>query len=231
MTPVPAAVPLAAVAPDSAADNQNGLLADVSRPARGLPACPIALAATGSAALAVLLRRLHAHLLKPIAQLHDWAAHMHSGRYTTRIPTDMQGGFAPLARDLNHLCDELRSLNLDMAARVRRQTLHLARKTRSLEILYDIASSLSKSRSLDELLESFLDTFVQLFDARAAMVRLVTENGQLRLVASRGLDPQTVEREKLMPMDRCLCGQTASDGKVQIQKGARPAPPFWAHRC
>ena len=180
----------------------------------------IGLAVTGSVALAVLLRRLHAHLLKPIAQLHDWAAHMHSGRYTTRIPTNMQGGFAPLARDLNDLGDELRSLNLEMAARVRRQTLHLARKTRSLEILYDIASTLSKSRSLDELLESFLDTFVQLFDARAAMVRLVTENGQLRLVASRGLDPQTIEREKLMPMDRCLCGETATGGKVRIQKGA-----------
>ena len=179
----------------------------------------IGLAIAGGVALAILLRRLHAHLLTPITQLHDWAAHMHSGRYTTRIPTDMRGGFAPLAHDLNELGDELRSLNLEMAARVRRQTQHLARKTRSLEILYDIASTLSKSRSLDELLESFLDTFVQLFDARAAMVRLVTDNGQLRLVASRGLDPQVIEREKLMPMDRCLCGDTATGGKVRIQKG------------
>mgnify|MGYP002336024974 CR=1 FL=1 len=178
------------------------------------------LALTGIAALVVLLLRMRAQLLKPISQLRDWAARLHSGSYGGRIPDDMQGGFAQLARDLNDLGDELRSLNLEMAARVRRHTQHLARKTRSLEILYDIASSLSKSRNLDELLESFLDTFVQLFDARAAMVRLVTENGQLRLVASRGLDAQVIEREKLMPMDRCLCGQSASDGKVQIQKGA-----------
>lgn len=178
------------------------------------------LALAGLVALAVLLLRLRAQLLKPISQLREWAARLHSGSYGGRIPDDMQGGFAQLARDLNDLGDELRSLNLEMAARVRRHTQHLARKTRSLEILYDIASSLSKSRNLDELLESFLDTFVQLFDARAAMVRLVTENGQLRLVASRGLDPQVIEREKLMPMDRCLCGQTATDGKVQIQKGA-----------
>ena len=132
----------------------------------------------------------------------------------------MQGGFAQLAHDLNDLGDELRSLNLEMAARVRRDTQHLARKTRSLEILYDVASSLSKSRTLEELLENFLDTFVQLFDARAAMVRLVTESGQLRLVASRGLDPHVIEREKLMPLDRCLCGQTAVGGTVHIQKGA-----------
>ncbi len=180
----------------------------------------IALSGAGIVALAVLLLRLRAQLLKPVAQLRDWAARVHSDGYAVRIPDDIQGGFSRLARDLNHLGDELHSLNLEMATRVRRHTQHLARKTRSLEILYDIASSLSKSRTLEELLENFLDTFVQLFDARAAMVRLVTENGQLRLVASRGLDPQAIEREKLMPLDRCLCGQTAIGGKVQIQKGA-----------
>jgi two-component system, NarL family, nitrate/nitrite sensor histidine kinase NarX len=178
------------------------------------------LTGAGVVALLVLLLRLRAQLLKPISQLRKWASRVHSGRYTARIPEDMQGGFAQLAHDLNDLGDELRSLNLEMAARVRRDTQHLARKTRSLEILYDVASSLSKSRTLEELLENFLDTFVQLFDARAAMVRLVTENGQLRLVASRGLDPQVIEREKLMPLDCCLCGQTALGGTVHIQKGA-----------
>ena len=163
---------------------------------------PFIFAGFGIVALVTLLLRLRAYLLKPISQLRKWAARVHSGRYTTRIPEDIQGGFAQLAHDLNDLGDELRSLNLEMAARVRRDTQHLARKTRSLEILYDVASSLSKSRTLEELLENFLDTFVQLFDARAAMVRLVTENGQLRLVASRGLDPQVIEREKLMPLDQ-----------------------------
>lgn len=182
----------------------------------------LALALTGIVALRTLLRRQHTHLLKPLARLKDWAARVHGGSYTARIPDNVQGEFSELARDLNDLGDELRSLNLEMAARVRRHTQHLARKTRSLEILYDIASSLSKSRTLEELLENFLDTFVQLFDARAAMVRLVTDNGQLHLVASRGLDPQVIEREKLMPLDRCLCGHTASAGSVHIQKGASP---------
>ena len=181
---------------------------------------PFIFAGFGIVALVTLLLRLRAYLLKPISQLRKWAARVHSGRYTTRIPEDIQGGFAQLAHDLNDLGDELRSLNLEMAARVRRDTRHLARKTRSLEILYDVASSLSKSRTLEETLENFLDTFVQLFDARAAMVRLVTENGQLRLVASRGLDQEIIEREKLMPLNQCLCGQAATGGPVRIQKGA-----------
>jgi two-component system nitrate/nitrite sensor histidine kinase NarX len=175
--------------------------------------------ACGGVSLAILLYRLQTHLLRPLSGLRDWAANMHRGRYSARLPDDLKKKFTGLALELDDLGDELRSLNLEMAARVRRHTLHLARKTRSLEILYDIASTLSTSRTLEELLENFLDTFVQLFDARAAMVRLVTDNGQLHLVASRGLDPGVIERERLMPMDCCMCGHTASSGQVQIQKG------------
>ena len=63
------------------------------------------LALTGIVALAVLLLRLRAQLLKPISQLRDWAARLHSGSYGGRIPDDLQGGFAQLARDLNDLGD------------------------------------------------------------------------------------------------------------------------------
>ena len=168
-----------------------------------------------------LIIRLIIRVLAPLKDIGDWAARLHRGSYSTHLTVDRsRGELAALVDNLNDLGDELRSLNLEMTKRVRRQTLHLARKTRSLEILYDVASTLSKTRTLEELLENFLDTFVQLFDARAAMVRLVTENGQLRLVASRGLDAAVIEREKLMPIDRCLCGQTATGGTVHIQKGA-----------
>lgn len=174
----------------------------------------------GLTLLTVLLWRTYRRVLKPLGLMHDWATRMRNGNYSARLPAKVSGEFAGLARDLNELGDELRSLNLEMAARVRRHTQHLARKTRSLEILYDIASTLSKSRNLDQLLENFLDAFVQLFDARAAMVRLVTNDGQLRLVASRGLDASVIEHDKLLPLDRCLCGRTATSGAVQIQKGA-----------
>ena len=183
-----------------------------------VPAAGAGLIAIGIGALAVLWWRLRRQVLRPWTELRDWTARLHRGSYSVRLPADhLHGELATLATDLNDLGDELRSLNLQMAARVRLHTRHLARKTRSLEILYDIASTLSKTHTLDELLDNFLDTFAQLFDARAAMVRLVTDSGQLRLVASRGLDPAVIEREKLMPMDRCLCGHTASGGQVQIQ--------------
>jgi two-component system nitrate/nitrite sensor histidine kinase NarX len=74
------------------------------------------------------------------------------------------------------------------------QAVRLARKTQSLDILYAIATSLSQPGSLEQLLEGFLDTFIELVDARAASVRLAGGDGRTQLIASRGLAPDAVDR-------------------------------------
>jgi two-component system nitrate/nitrite sensor histidine kinase NarX len=102
------------------------------------------------------------------------------------------------------------------------QAVRLARKTQSLDILYDVATRLSQPGSLEQLLDGFLDTFIELVDARAASVRLVTADGHTRLVASRGLAPEVVERDGLMPAGRCPCGLAATEGGLRIQNGTAP---------
>jgi two-component system nitrate/nitrite sensor histidine kinase NarX len=99
------------------------------------------------------------------------------------------------------------------------QAVRLARKTQSLDILYAVATSLSQTGSLEQVLDGFLDTFIELVDARAASVRLATEDGGTRLVASRGLAPDVVERDRLMPAGNCPCGLAASQGGLRIQRG------------
>ena len=101
------------------------------------------------------------------------------------------------------------------------QTVRLARKTQSLDVLYAIATSLSQPGSLDQLLDSFLDTFIELIDARAASVRVVTEDGHTRLIASRGLDSAVVESDRLMALGRCHCGWCAAEGGIRVQNGTR----------
>jgi two-component system nitrate/nitrite sensor histidine kinase NarX len=102
------------------------------------------------------------------------------------------------------------------------QAVRLARKTQSLDILYATATSLNQPGSLEQLLDGFLDTFIELVDARAASVRLVTGEGQTRLVASRGLAPEVAERDRLMPAGGCPCGWAASEGGLRIQRGTAP---------
>lgn len=102
------------------------------------------------------------------------------------------------------------------------QSVRLARKTQSLDILYAVATSLSQPGKLEQVLDGFLDTFIELVDARAASVRLATGDGGTRLIASRGLAPEVVERDRLMPAGSCPCSRAAADGRLQIQRGSAP---------
>ena len=116
------------------------------------------------------------------------------------------------------------------------QIVRLARKTQSLDVLYAIATSLSQPGSLDQLLDSFLGTFIELIDARAASVRVVTDDGHTRLIASRGLDPSVVERDRLMKLGRCDCGWCATEGGIRVQSGTRGCAkllgrPMLEHDC
>jgi two-component system nitrate/nitrite sensor histidine kinase NarX len=107
-------------------------------------------------------------------------------------------------------------------ARAPTQAVRLARKTQSLDVLYEIATSLSQPGSLDQLLDGFLDTFIELIDARAASVRLATGDGHTRLIASRGLAPEVVERDRLMPAGHCPCGLASTEGGLRVQSGTAP---------
>jgi two-component system nitrate/nitrite sensor histidine kinase NarX len=102
------------------------------------------------------------------------------------------------------------------------QAVRLARKTQSLDILYAVATSLSQPGKLEQVLDGFLDTFIELVDARAASVRLATGDGGTRLIASRGLAPEVVERDRLMPAGSCPCSRAAADGRLHIQRGSAP---------
>jgi two-component system nitrate/nitrite sensor histidine kinase NarX len=175
----------------------------------------------GMALIWLIIARVRHNLVEPLAHLRDWSARMNDGNLSARLPVPPRGEFRELAIDINRLSDELKSLTIDMDARVRAQTVRLARKTQSLDILYDVASSLSQHGDLDKLLESFLDTFIELVDARAATVRVLTDDGQTRLVASRGLAADVVDKDRMMDTGLCQCGWAATEGGIRIQHGTQ----------
>ncbi len=190
----------------------------------------------GMALIWLIIARVRHNLVEPLAHLRSWSARMSDGNLSARLPVPPRGEFRELAIDINRLSDELKSLTIDMDARVRAQTVRLARKTQSLDILYDVASSLSQHGDLDKLLESFLDTFIELVDARAATVRVLTDDGQTRLVASRGLDANVVEKDRMMDTGLCQCGWAATEGGIRIQHGTQSCAkllglPMLKHDC
>jgi two-component system nitrate/nitrite sensor histidine kinase NarX len=74
------------------------------------------------------------------------------------------------------------------------QVARLARKTQSLDVLYEVAASLNRAGSLEQLIGGFLDVLIDLLDARGGHVRLAAADGKLRLVASRGLAADSAGR-------------------------------------
>ena len=181
-------------------------------------------AASGLALIALTLQRIKSHLLQPLEQLRDWAQKMRSGNLSARVPQPRHGEFAALARDINNLGESLRSLTREMDDRVNQQTLRLQRKKRSLEILYDVAARSNAAQDLDELLTVFLHTLTEIVYAHAGTVRLLTDDDQMRLISSVGLDDATIEEIRLVPIERCLCAQEFDRNMIVCQNDHNHCP-------
>lgn len=86
----------------------------------------------------------------------------------------------------------------------------IALKSHSLEILYDAAAGVTDFHGLDELLTRFLITLKNLVQAQAAMVRVLNDDNQMRLVAKTGISDNNCEVIPLIPQSQCLTGDRKS---------------------
>jgi|GEM_PF-94790 len=179
----------------------------------------------GAMVTGLIVMRVNHQLLEPLAHLRNWASRMRGGNLSARVPASGTGDFLELAKDINALGSDLQILTRDMDNQVRYQTERLAQKTHSLQVLYDVASSVNSARDMNDLLTRFLSTLAELVGAVAATVRLVTEDG-LHLVASLGLEPEVVERERMVPIDRCLCGEAVTCAELKSQPDVRQCGRF-----
>lgn len=169
---------------------------------------------SGIALLAFTFHVARRDLVAPLTELRHWVNEMHNGKLSARLPKSDQPDFSKLYRDINALAERLESLSLDMQSEVEQQTRRIQQKTHSLEILYDIAANINAANDLEDLLTRFLHTLKDVVNARAGTVRMLTEDGDMQLIASSGLDEEVVKQEKLISIDRCLCGQAAQHGEV-----------------
>ncbi len=182
-----------------------------------------ALLITGGIALLVAISiAFRRYLLHPSEQLKHWSSEIRDGNLDIRLhPKDM-GQLKDVSLDINNLLDYLQNLTLHMDEEVARQTKRFEQKTNSLQVLYDVATSLNTSRDLNDLLTRFLHTMRDIVEAQAGTVRLLREGGQMELVASIGLSDEIIAEERLVPVQRCLCGNAVTKGEVLFQEDLRP---------
>ena len=170
----------------------------------------LALAVTGLFFIMRIKHCVKTRLLMPLSQIHDWAQRMLNGNLNARISPDESRKFSSLADNINKLGESLRLLTREMDQQVNLKTITMQRKARSLEILYDVAARSNSAKDIDELLITFLNTLTEIVYAHAGTVRLITDDNQMRLVGSVGLDEEVIEKVRLVPIEHCLCAQEFS---------------------
>lgn len=177
---------------------------------------PLALAGLGFSAW--LLR---SRLLKPLVMLQNSVARVSQGTPGAMVSIEEKGALDPLVQDIGSINEELFDLYEDMDSRVERQTRRLAQKTASLKILYDVAATINRTESLDELLMRFLRVLKEMVNGKTATIRLKMPAGSMKLVGSIGLDNQLRRGQDLYPVQLCVCGNTLSPGEILCENNAR----------
>ena len=158
-------------------------------------ALSVILAALGvAAALSVVaMRKVRRDLHAPLATLYAWALGMCTGDFSTRVPAGGEGAYRKLAFHINRLSEALEGLANEMDDVVWRQTERLREKNASLELLYEVAASVGRLDSLEEILRVSARSMMKLAEARGAVVRLRDAAGEMSVAVRLGECPDKVE--------------------------------------
>ncbi len=118
----------------------------------------------------------------PARQLKHWTQMIRAGDLGAQFKHEPIGEYVNIYQEMQFIGEMLQSLSRDAEKQVQKHTAHIAQKTRSLSILYEVASSINMSRSVDALLSQFLHTLTELIDAQAATAYLIKNDTEIELL-------------------------------------------------
>jgi two-component system nitrate/nitrite sensor histidine kinase NarX len=87
---------------------------------------------------------------------------------------------------------------------------------RSLQILYEVVSSINTAHGLDDLLTRFMYTFKRITQSRATAIWVSQQSGQMELSASSGIDEAMILPDR-QDVRRCLYERAATEGKIWVE--------------
>ena len=136
--------------------------------------------------LLLLFWQIWRELLQPLIRLCDWADLMRGVNLDAKVELEADSDFSELARDINMLGKMIKNLSRDTEIQLQKHTDHISRESRSLAILYDVASSINVSHDLNELFEKSLDSLCNNLNASAGIIRQFQGKNKKDIVASCG---------------------------------------------
>ena len=91
---------------------------------------------------------------------------------------------------------------------------------KSLQILYEVVSSINASHGLDDLLTRFMYTVKRVTHSRAAAIWIAQQSGQMELSASSGIDESLVLPDR-QDVRRCLYERAVTEGKIWVENNLK----------
>jgi len=152
------------------------------------------------ALLVALVWEIWRELLQPLLRLCDWADLMRGVNLDAQVSLPADSEFNELARDINMLGNMIQNLSRDTEIQLQKHTDHITRESRSLAILYDVASSINISRDLNELFDRSLVSLCHNLNASAGIIRQFQGKNKKDIMASFG----DLNRTFLASADRFL---------------------------
>nr|AFI78636.1 GAF sensor signal transduction histidine kinase [uncultured bacterium ws034A6] len=168
---------------------------------------------SGAGLLISTLLLVQTHLLDPLSNIRSWARKKSEGRYADPIPSSSYSAFADLANDLNSIGASIPATDSRRGS-VKYNELELEEK--SLQILYEVVSSINTAHGLDDLLTRFLYTLKRITYAQAAAIWVLQKEGTMDLSASSGIDESLILPER-PDVRRCLYERAATEGKIWVE--------------
>lgn len=136
----------------------------------------------GLSLIAIAFWNLWSSYIVPAQRIKDWTQMIRAGDLGAKFTHKPIGDYVHIYQDLQFIGGMLKALSTNAETQVQKHTNHIAQKTRSLSILYDVANSINLSRDVSSLLSQFLFNMTELINAQAAVAYLVNENDEVELL-------------------------------------------------
>jgi two-component system nitrate/nitrite sensor histidine kinase NarX len=147
----------------------------------------------------------------PHGQISNRVRSLREGRHTDTMPQQPDPSCAELASNLHHL--DSRPGNPSRNSGEAADSGKLGSK--SLQILYEIVSSINTAHGVDDLLTRFLFVLKRVTDAQAATIWVAYSPSRIELAASSGLDESLILPDRA-DIRRSLYERAMTEGKIWV---------------
>ncbi|SAK74198.1 nitrate/nitrite sensor protein [Caballeronia catudaia] len=178
---------------------------DNARKTAWLRTSQMALGAIACIGTLTIVYLLFLWIVVPVRRLQEGLKRIRRRQFDTRLQVETLDEFGHLTAGFNRMAAELQTLYNHLEGCVEAKTAELAAQNRELTALYEMAAFLNQPNDGDALCRGFLARLTRQFNADGAAVRLITEDGQVRLIGSEGLPAALLQDERCFAADGCAC--------------------------